>query len=55
MIVGGDEDDPSIQSGVEEVSWETLDSNLAEEASLETVDFDLAELMDSKIDIKHTK
>ena len=55
LVVGGDEDDPSIQSSVEEASWETIDSDLAEEASSKTVDSNLAELIDSKIDIKHTK
>ena len=55
LVVGGDEDDPSIQSSVEEASWETVDSDLAEEASSETVDSNLVELIDSKIDIKHTK
>ena len=55
LVFGGDEDDPSIQSSVEEARWETLDSDLDEEASSETVDSDLAELIDSKIDINHTK
>ena len=55
LVVGGDEDDPSIQSSVEEASWETVDSDFAEEASSKTMDSDLAELIDSKIDIKHTK
>ena len=55
MVVGGDEDDPSIQSSVEEAIWETIDSDLAEEAISEIVDSNLVELIDSKIDIKHTK
>ena len=55
MVVGGDVDDPFIQSSVEEARWETVDSDLAEEASRETVDSDLAELIASKIDIKHAK
>ena len=55
MVVGGDEDDPSIQSSVEKANWETVDNDLAEEASSKKVDFDLAELIDSKIDINHTK
>ena len=55
MVVGGDEYDPSIQSSVEEASWETVDSDLAEEASSETMDSDLVELIDSQIDINHTK
>ena len=52
MVVGGDEDDPSIQSSLEEASWEIVDFDLAEEARSETVDSDLVELIDSKIDIK---
>ena len=55
LVVGGDEDDPSIQSSVEEASWEIVDYDLAEEAISEIVDFDLVELIYSKIDIKHTK
>ena len=55
LVVGGDKDYPSIQSSVEEASYETIDFDLAEEASLEIVDSDLAELIDGKIDIKHTK
>ena len=55
LIIGGDEDDPSIHSSVEEASWETIDSDLAKEASSKTVNFDLVEWIDSKIDIKHTK
>ena len=55
LVVGGDEDDPSIQSSVEEASWETVDSDLAEESISKTVDFNLVELIDSKIDIKDTK
>ena len=55
LVVGGDGDDPSIHSSVEEASYETIDFDLAEEASLEIVDSDLAELIDSKIDMKHTK
>ena len=55
LVVGGDKDEPSIQSSVEEASQETVDSNLDKEASSEIADSDLAELIDSKIDIKHTK
>ena len=55
MVVGGYEDDPSIQSSVEEAIWVIVDSDLAEEAISETVDSDLAKLIYSKIDIKHTK
>ena len=55
MVVGGDEDDPYIQSRFEEASWETIDSDLAEESISKTVDFNLVELIDSKIDINHTK